>query len=217
MTTADIFLRDHEVEVQGTRLSLGATPGKPTLVVDASGGDLFLGGNAADAALGLRRADGTTLLHLTTHSREPAPASARITLDAATGRVALGGSGAHGVLHLRDNRGNTRIAIGAFGSQREEDTTIAVDGLLGAITLGGKAIDGDLYVRNGSEAVTVHISGGPDFLSKPRKEATILIDGHTGTVTCRSLLVMQEGVAQDLLARITALEAEIAALKREGR
>ncbi|HEV7458026.1 MAG TPA: hypothetical protein VGN96_14735 [Roseococcus sp.] len=217
MTTADIFLRDHDVEVVGTRVSLGATADKPTMVFDMTGGDMFLGGNSADAALGLRRADGTTALHMTTHARETAPASARISLDAATGRVAVGGSGAHGVLQVRDNRGNPRIAMGALGSQREEDTTIAMDGLLGAITLGGKAIDGDLYVRNGSEAVTVHISGGADFLTKPRPEATVLVDGHTGTVTCRRVVVSREGVLHDLLAKIEALEAEVAALKRGGR
>lgn len=217
MTTADIFLRDHDVEVVGTKVSLGATADKPTMVFDVIGGDMFLGGNAADAALALRRADGATTLHLTTHGREPAPASARISLDAAKGQVALGGSGTHGVLHVRDNRGNPRIAMGALGSQRTEDTTIAMDGLLGAITLGGKSIDGDLYVRNGSEAVTVHISGGPDFLSRPRAEATILVDGHTGTVTCRRVVVSRDGMLHDLLAKIEALEAEVANLKRAGR
>lgn len=217
MTTADIFLRDHDVEVVGTRVSLGATADKPTMVFDVTGGDMFLGGNAADAALALRRADGTTTLHLTTHSREPAPASARISLDAATGKVALGGSGAHGVLHVRDNRGNPRIAMGALGGQREDDTTIAMDGLLGAITLGGKAIDGDLYLRNGNDAVTVHISGGVDFHTRPRADVAIQVDGHTGSVTCRRVVVSRDGVLHDLLAKIEALEAEVAALKRGGR
>jgi hypothetical protein len=216
MTTADIHLRDHEVEVTGSVLRMGSAVAKPTITFDLTRADLFLGGSGADGTLGLRNAGGSTTLQLSTNSQE-ASATARISLDAATATATLGGSGADGVLHLRDRRGTQRIAMGALASKRADETTIAIDGLLGAITLGGKDIDGDLYLRNGKDAVTVHITGGVDALTRARPDAAILIDGHTGTIRCQRLMVSVDGVVSDLIARIAALEAELKALKKGAR
>jgi hypothetical protein len=216
MTAADIFLRDHKVEVSGSLLHMGNPDAEPTITFDLTRADLFLGGSGADGTLSLRNADGSTTLRLSTNSQESS-ATARISLDAATATATLGGSGADGVVHLRDRRGNQRIAMGAVASKRADETTVAIDGLLGAITLGGKDIDGDLYIRNGKDAVTVHITGGADVLTRPRPEAAILVDGHTGTIRCQRLMVSVDGVVTDLVARIAALEAELKALKKGGR
>lgn len=213
----DLVLRD-EHGVAKIHLSGGGGPAeaKATLRIDGPGGGLVLGGAGSEGSLTVRGSTDHEFIQISAAVAAGEPAG-RIHLNGPAGRATLGGSGADGALHLRDKRGVRRVALGALGSASSDETTVAIDGLLGAITLGGKAIDGDLYVRNSDDKTTVHITGGADSITKPRPEASILIDGHTGTLRCTTLQVKIDGVVTDLVARIKALEAEIVALKKGRR
>jgi hypothetical protein len=213
MPKSDLFLRNTDIELVAEELRAGVDPARPNLAVDLAQADLRLGGGGGAGTVTLQAAQGGALVRISADTQAQDP-PARIMLDGGRGAASLGGGGTDAVLHLRDRQGRARIALGAGTSRREDETTVAIDGVLGAVTLGGQGTDGDVYVRNGAGEVTVHVSGGADPLTRPLPNAAILIDGHSGTLRCRKLLVLADGVVTDLLARIVALEAEIAALKR---
>ncbi|MEO0792056.1 MAG: hypothetical protein AAFY27_05865, partial [Pseudomonadota bacterium] len=164
------------------------TKGKQTIHLDGGNANLTMGGNGAEADIGLRNAKGRQTVHIDGGEGNLSIGGASadgdivvldhkglqtIHLDGGEGNATLGGNGHDGDIMLTTSNGVTRVELEAHSGalramNKSGDTTVEIIGDSGEIRVKGKAVKAADYV----------FADGYDLAPLPDVARFISANGH---------------------------------------
>ena len=203
-------------------LVLRANDGANRIHLDATGANMWIGGNGEEgnALLFASGGDNSTTAQATIH------------LDGGAGNITAGGNGIDGDLVLRTNNGTNRIHLDAdganmwIGGNGEEgnallfasggdnsttaQATIHLDGGGGNITAGGNETDGDLVLRanDGTNRIRLDAGGANMWIGGNGEEGNVLLfaSGGDNSTTAQATIHLNGGTGDIILQNADCAE-----------